>query len=30
MATETAPADPQQPDRLFSLVIDSVLTRPRH
>jgi AcrR family transcriptional regulator len=30
MATETAPADPDQPDRLISLVIDSVVTNPRH
>jgi AcrR family transcriptional regulator len=30
MATETAPADPDQPDRLISLVIDSVLTNSRH
>jgi AcrR family transcriptional regulator len=29
MATETAPADPDQPDRLISLVIDSVRTDPR-
>jgi AcrR family transcriptional regulator len=29
MATETAPADPDQPDRLISLVIDSVVTSPR-
>jgi AcrR family transcriptional regulator len=30
MATEAAPADPDQPDRLISLVIDSVLTTSRH
>jgi AcrR family transcriptional regulator len=30
MATEAAPADPDQPDRLISLVIDSVLTTTRH
>jgi AcrR family transcriptional regulator len=29
MATDAAPADPEQPNRLISLVIDSVLTSPR-
>lgn len=30
MATETEPTDPDQPDRLLSLVIDSVLASSRH
>jgi AcrR family transcriptional regulator len=30
MATEAQPSDPEQPDRLLALVIDSVLTGPRH
>jgi AcrR family transcriptional regulator len=30
MATETEPTDPDQPDRLLSLVIDSVLAGSRH
>jgi AcrR family transcriptional regulator len=29
MATEAQPSDPEQPDRLLALVIDSVLTGPR-
>jgi hypothetical protein len=29
MATEVEPADPEQPDRLLGLVIDSVLAGPR-
>jgi hypothetical protein len=29
MATETEPSDADQPDRLLSLVIDSVLAVPR-
>jgi hypothetical protein len=28
MATEAEPSDPDQPDRLLSLVIDSVLAGP--
>jgi AcrR family transcriptional regulator len=29
MATEAQPSDPEQPDRLLALVVDSVLTGPR-